>query len=275
MRICGYRVHVIIADLIAIGSVAGLLFAIHLLVPPAIHSQLTLIHDSVEPITLLTAAYVHLTDGHLQNNLLGYGSVAIMVYLTCLQIHRRRWFWTSVVALLLIVPVLVSLSSYVILTVQYPTAMQIESRGFSGVVSGFAGFLFVALVAWVRTFYTGERAAYVGQIVAITLAAELLIIYTNSLSIVEVTLLSVGIGLPLAALGYRTVTSWESSTAALSVHGALDTGYVVLVSIMLGAVVYGLFPEQIVTSGTVTNIYAHFAGFVWGALLAWMLEPIT
>ncbi|MFC6732761.1 MULTISPECIES: hypothetical protein [unclassified Haladaptatus] len=272
MRALGYRTAVVVADLAALASVAGVLVAAYLFLPVAIQEQLTLTHDAIRPVALLTASYVHLSAAHLWNNVVGFASVSVVVYLTCLLLRRRRWFWTTSLCFLVAVPILVSLSSYALLATAHPGAVRIESKGFSGVVAAFGGFLFVTLLVWVRTHYSREQALYVGQIVAIVLLAELLIIYASTLSILELGLVSLGIGLPLGALGYRTL----GPTAAIRTrHTVFDVGFVVLVCAMLAALVYGLFPAQIVASGAVTNVYAHFAGFVWGVLFAWLLEKVA
>jgi hypothetical protein len=163
--------------------------------------------------------------------------------------------------------VLVNLTSMTLWGMAYAGDLP-PSRGFSGVVAAFGGFLAVALLVSLRRVYSRLTVLYVGQFVLLVVLAELLVIYADSppllggaLAILAVGLVGVGIvrhaypgGLP------QDRSEWVSLVGAV-----LEVGLVVL---MLSVLVYGLFPVQLVADGSLTNVFAHLSGLVWGAVVS-------
>jgi membrane associated rhomboid family serine protease len=118
-------------------------------------------HGRFAPHTLLTAAYVHGSDSHLYNNLVGYAIAALYTYALCLSVDERRWFRRTVSVQLLLLPILVNLVSYAVFQLPFPDADPV-SQGFSGVVSGFVKFLLVALYVFVRRRHSREVGYAIG-----------------------------------------------------------------------------------------------------------------
>ncbi|PSQ46782.1 hypothetical protein BRD15_08465 [Halobacteriales archaeon SW_6_65_15] len=177
----GYPRSAVATDLATIAAVGLVLVAIHVLVPQSLQDYLAFDHGAFAPESLLapgglagltlrgsqfdnllTAAYVHANRGHLLSNLGGYVSLSLVTYLICLQADRRRWFRRTFPLFLVVLPVAVNLTSYVVLESRFPTASPI-SRGFSGVVAGFGGFLLAAVAVHLRTNYSRETVFFVSQ----------------------------------------------------------------------------------------------------------------
>ncbi len=242
-----------------------LLAAIHLLTPESLKQSLSFSHDRFAIYTLLTAAYVHSGQPHLLGNIFAYLLAAVYAYMLCVAVDERRWFWRTFVVFLVGLPVLVSLLSYVVFSTWFPEASPV-SRGFSGVVAGFGGFLLVAVAVHLRATYSRETVFFVGQFAVLLLLGELLWIYAPRIGLVEGG--AVAVGLALAVSG---IVSRGRRTAYGDAHYrqvGQDLLYVGLVLALLVWLVYGLFPADPVSQGTFTNVFAHGAGFLEGGLLA-------
>jgi hypothetical protein len=103
-------------------AVAVLLVAVYFLTPPSIQAALAFDHGQFAPHTLLTAAYVHGSDSHLYNNLIGYAIAALYTYALCLSVDERQWFRRKFSVQLLVIPILVNLVSYTVFQLQCPEA---------------------------------------------------------------------------------------------------------------------------------------------------------
>lgn len=261
----GYPRSAVASDLVVLAAVGLVLVAVHFLLPAGTHDRLAFDHAAFAPATLLTAAYVHAGTEHLFSNLGGFLSLASVTYLVCLNADRRAWFRRTVPAFLLVLPVAVNLTSYAILEARFPGASPV-SRGFSGVVAGFGGFLLVAVGVHLRRTYSRETVFFVGQFAILLLLGELLWIYASSISLLEGA--AVVAGLALAVSGILSRTRGASLDGDHYRQVGLDLLYVSLVLALLVWLIFGLFPADPVSHGTFTNIFAHGAGFVEGGVLA-------
>lgn len=156
------------ADTGALVVIAGLLVAVQLLVPPSVQAQLAFDHQQFTLWTLWTSAAVHSSPHHLTGNVVGHLAAAGVAYVLCRAIDARGWFWWTTVAFLTVLPVLVNLTSYGLLGWVAPGAEPV-GRGFSGVVAGYVGLIFVAFVAWVTRRSGRGMAQTVGQVVVLVL----------------------------------------------------------------------------------------------------------
>jgi hypothetical protein len=252
------------ADAAVLGGVAALLLAVHFLAPSGLRARLAFDYVTFDPLTLLTSAYVHGSDAHLFGNLFGYGIGAVYAYGLCVRSGRRAWFRRTLVLLLFVLPVLVNLVSFVALTLRFPDARPV-SRGFSGVVGGFGGFLLVALFATVRD-RDGRRAA-VGVLLAVLLVGVgTLGVGRAALDPVTLALVAAGVGLSLYGAGVPAA----DLRARLS-RRRRDTAEVVLVAFVVLLLLWSLFPSAPAPgAGPLAdeNVFAHAAGVVFGAGLA-------
>jgi hypothetical protein len=249
-----------------LASVAALLVAVHEFLPEATQARLAFDHGAPAPLTLLTAAYVHVDDAHLLGNLVGYSVVAFVTYLVCRQLGRERWFWYTTALLLVVLPVLVNLANYVALAAWFPWMTPVN-RGFSGVVAGFGGFLLVTLVLLVAADYGWSVAVYVGEAAVLVLLAEVLFVYAGAFSTLASGLLV--LGLSTAAMGIRLEHRRGGvPTDRPRRQVVVDVLFVTSLFTLVAVLVYGLFPTTLVVDGRLTNVFAHGVGFVFGASLA-------
>jgi membrane associated rhomboid family serine protease len=256
------RSRLVARDLGLIGAVAVVLVWIHVAVPAAVRTRLAFRHETVDPISLYTSAFVHLDLPHLLGNVAGYVAAALVAYGLCVQVGHRRWFRVTFAGFLLVLPVVVSLTSYAVIGLLYP-AIDPVSRGFSGVGAGFAGFVFVALLATLNRVYDYRLAGYTGLAIWLLLLFEVYLIYVGDVTLPVGGLFLVGWGACLWGIG-RTATATAVFTPPRTRLELLQVMQVVLVVVLLVSFVSVLFPPQIVEDGAVTNVFAHAAGFLYG-----------
>lgn len=258
-----YRVTTVVGDLVLLASIPGLLTAIHLLIPSGVQEQFVLRPDAIEPLTLFTSAYLHLTVDHLVSNLYGYAIGAGYAYLLCLWTGERRWFWLTVLTLLLALPVLVNLTSLWIFQAYYPTLMA-PIRGFSGVAAGFGGFVLVALLAFLRRDHSRVVVFFTAQFLILVLLWEILIRFSGTIPVFETAVVAIGMLLSLIEIVRRGYPHGLPDTRRGWIAAGTTIVIVVWVVVVLTVLVVGLFPSQLVDGGTFTNIFAHAAGFAYG-----------
>ncbi|MFB6171602.1 MAG: hypothetical protein ABEJ23_03645 [Haloarculaceae archaeon] len=262
-----------LVDAGAILAVGAILVAIHAITTPAERRALALSHRTLQPVALLTAAYVHAGWEHLWVNVLSYVAGAGFAAYLCRLSGERRWFWRTHLAFLLVLPVLVNLTDFAVFAVLYPSVER-ASLGFSGVVAGFGGYVFVIFLVLLGRVYSRDAVLFAGEFLLVVLAAEVYLIYADGFSVVGIGIVLTGLLATALALlwqgtrsGYlRDRENWPELGFYLADGAAILlvlTGYVV-----------GMFPAQLVQDGAFANIFAHAAGFAWGgvlALLTWRL----
>lgn len=254
----------LLADVGIVLAVPLALLAIHHLVPAGVQATLAFDHAAFNVHALLTATYVHASDAHLRSNLVGYLLAALYTLVLCHAAGERAWFRRTLVFLLVVVPVFVNLGSYAVFRTLSPAAEPV-SRGFSGVVAAFGGFLLVALAVYVRKRYSPAAGRAAGLGTFLLLLAEVDVVYAGGLRPLVALLVGAGL-LLLAASLLRTGEVGLGPPVDRAV--LLDGVAVALVVAVLSVVVLNLFPADIVRDGALTNIFAHALGFVFGAITA-------
>lgn len=252
-----------LSDFVLIIAIAGVLTGLHFLIPVNIQEQLAFNHEQFAPWSLLTAAYFHASDTHLYGNLIGYFIGASVAYSLCDTQGQRRWFWTTTVTFLFVLPILVNLTSYAAFQ---SMGIETNSRGFSGVVAAYGGFILVALSRFIADQYNVMTGAFVGEAIFLVLLAELVVIYVGQPSLLVVGLLVIGLGMTLGQIGKRGIQNEWTENELQKI--AIDTGFTVGVVVLLAAFVWVLFPATLIQSGNFTNIIGHGAGFLWGGLIS-------
>jgi len=252
-------------NFILILSVPALLASIQFLTPTAFQQQLALTPSEPQWYTVFTAAYVHASASHLSGNLFGYFLAVSYTYWLCLHTNRRRWFQRTTIALLLFTPIVVNIGNVLAFGTVLPE-VEGYSRGFSGVVGGFGGFLLVAFVVAVKDTYGSELAEVVGVSLVLFLLLLVSLVYSGGIQPIVAGLVAVGIGLQVIGTLYER--DWELPTVDVTSQAfafqVVSGGLVVTV---LAVLVLLLFPAALVEGGTFTNIVGHGVGIVTGGVL--------
>lgn len=246
-------------------GVGLLLTVIHVILPESIKAVLAFDHAQFNVWGLYTSAFVQYSDLQLAGNVVGYLLAASYTYWLVLEAEVRDWFRRTFYALLLALPPLVVLSSYGI--VHYGLGIVLPpERGFSGVASGFGGFLLVALVIYLRHRYNPALGNSAGVTVLLLLLVEIDGIYSAGFDPRVVGLATVGILLVVG--GYLWEYGLDFSLESDVTRRVKPVAISGLVVVVLSAIMIGMFPADPVKDGSFTNIFGHAAGFVWGSLIA-------
>lgn len=249
-----------ITDFAAILAIPILLTGIHFLIPDSIKHTFAFSHDQFTLYTPFTAAYIHAGRAHLFNNILAYLLTVFCAYRLCIAVNQRQWFWRTFVVFLLVLPILVSISSYIAFSVWFPNSSPV-SRGFSGIAAGFTGFLLVTLGIYVRERYSPNLGIVLGISTFLVLMAIIDYIYAGRVRLVIAGLLGVGILLEVGNY-LRQVEIDMDELVKREVF--IDAGVIAVVGAVLIYMVITMFPAEISQNGSTTNIVAHALGFLWG-----------
>lgn len=253
-------------DAALIAVFPAILVAIYFLVPRSLQIQLALDHSDLQLYTIFTSTFVHAGWNHLLNNVVGYLLAVLYAYMLCLFVDRRRWFRRTTVLLVLVLPIVVGTANYLIFATYFPQVDGL-SRGFSGVVGGFGGFLLVAFAVAIKDAYDTNTAQLVGTALVLLLLLEIEFVYGGAIRPVVGTLAIAGIVLEGVAYLYERnweLPSIESSSDVLAKRVAGG----VLVVVVLSYLVVNLFPAELVQGGALVNVFAHGIGFLCGMILS-------
>jgi hypothetical protein len=260
------KIAIISIELGVIGLVAATLVVLENLIPAQVESQLILQigEKDPNPVTLITASYFHVDPQQLRGNIFGYAVGALFTYILCVFIGERQWYWLTFFSMLFLIPLFVNLSNLYVFSGVLPN---VPSRGFSDVASGFAGFLLVALLAFIRSQYSRITTGYVGMIVVVVLMVELLLIYSGSPSLLSIGLVTTALLLSLFEIA-RQGNVWQKRESIdwVDIVGMAFTFFLIIVIIMM--LIKAMFPAEIASSGQFTNIFAHAMGFLLGVVIS-------
>jgi len=247
----------------------AVLFVLAFLVPRAIQDVFAFRHATPDPVTLYTAAWVHLSREHLLANAFAYIVAVGVAYRLSRAANALGWFRGAALVQLTATPVLVNATSWVLVASWYP-ALEPVSRGFSGVVAGFVGVAVVALSRYAETAFDHAGGLVVGLagFVAVWVTADFQ--QTGRVRPVAVAVLVGAVGVVVLSQAWRRGLDIE-----VNVHEVLAVTTVVLGA--GGAIVVlslGLFPAPAARtpSGYFVDVYAHAAGVLWGVETAVLLR---
>ncbi|MFB6148998.1 MAG: hypothetical protein ABEJ48_04975 [Halobacteriales archaeon] len=259
------RQRLAVFDLLILGLLASGLAAIFYFVPSSLQDPFAFRHDFSNPVSLVSAAYLHLTEAHLLGNLGGFAVAASYTYLFCWHLEERRWFWLTTLAFLTILPILVNLTSHGVFRFFYPVMTLPSSRGFSGVVAGYGGFLFVAVTVFFARQFSPAIGRVSGQLLSLVVLTELTVVYGTTRHWLGFGL----VGLGLVLIGIELSRLWRATDGALHWQRVvLGAGVIAAVGVVLSWLVLSLFPPTIIQGGSFTNVFAHAAGFIYGAVVS-------
>lgn len=231
----------------------------------SLQEYLTLNHTNPRWFAFWTNAFVHehqQGDAHLVENVVAYLLLVFPAFALFRIRGVSRRFWVAFVLIVLIGPVVSSVSSYI--AFHEILALQIQNdRGFSGVVGAFDGFLIVTIL-----YVLGREQPEPVALLSMGLYFAYLLMGLGATT-GRVTLLAVGVVVLLATTvagrsGY--VARWSE----LSEWGYRNRrlGIALVVACFVSTLAFAAaLPSDITTGGSVTNIVAHGAGILFGMLV--------
>ena len=254
------------SDIVLIIFAPVILAAIFFATPTTLQQQLALTPSDPQWYTIFTAAYVHADASHLTGNLFGYFLAVGYTYQICRYADRRQWFRRTFIALLLVTPIVVNVANVLAFGTVLPV-VEGYSRGFSGVVGGFGGFLLVAFIVAVKDAYGSELAEVVGVSLVLLLLFMISVVYAGRVQPLVAGLVASGIGLQVVGTLYER--DWELPTVDVTTRAfAIQFVSGGLVVVVLAVLVLSLFPAALVEGGTFTNIVGHGVGVLTGGVIS-------
>lgn len=115
---------------------------------------------------------------------------------------------------------------------------------------------------YIRNRYSRDLAQVIGCSVFLVLILIVDIIYSGRIRLVVGGLVGFGIVLQIGAF-YR-----EHGIGRINRRLIIDSVVVLLVFVVLAYLIVALFPADIVSNGSTTNIFAHGIGFLFGVLVS-------
>jgi hypothetical protein len=265
-RVAGVPTQLLAVDIGGLAAIPVVLATIHFGVPSGFET-FAFNHGEFRVYTLFTSAYVHTSDAHLYSNLVAYTLVIGFPYLLSIATDGRRWFYHTTLALLLVLPVLTSLTNYLVLGV-YSDAVPV-TFGFSPVVAGIIGLYIISITRLIAYRYTPTPAALTGLGLGVGIVQVVAVRYDLRLTVIAVAGI-IAAGVVVSRYG----TAWDDVIPNRDVLWdrtvVVDTLFVVLLAVTAGLFVLWLFPPstQIAGDSGVINIVGHAAGLVCGTLIA-------
>ncbi|OYR45258.1 hypothetical protein [Halorubrum sp. Hd13] len=251
------------SDIAFILVIPALLTSIHFLTPSTLQQQLALRPSNPQWYSVFTAAYVHAGVDHLQGNVVGYLLAVSYAYWLCLHTDRRQWFRWTTLGMLVVTPIVVNSVDLLVFGSVLPE-VEGYSRGFSGVVGGFGGFLIVAFVGAIWDTYGPELAQVVGIALVLLLLQLIDVVYAGTVRPLVAGLVTFGIAIQVVGVLYER--GWELPTVEASSRTlVLQVTSAALVVGVLTLLVLQMFPAALVGGGTFVNIVAHGTGLLTGS----------
>ncbi|MFC4542686.1 hypothetical protein ACFO5R_12215 [Halosolutus amylolyticus] len=207
---------------------------------------------------------MHIEPAHLVANLIGYGLLAGTCYLLAVESDHRSFFVIAFSGIVLSFPLTLS-------ALNLATPRNGILYGFSGVNMALLGLLPLCLVEFARVrFWIGFERRDGGMLFFLSLAAIAMLAVPLSLMTSALSLSAVVISgwyvHDLTDRGFRL-----AGFLRLVLERRHDGNQFVLGSVLFVSYLFVGFPTDIVTDGSVLNLYVHFLGYSMGFVGSYVL----
>lgn len=261
-----YSLSSIASGLLLIGLLVALPIVAHLWLAEEFTALVESDSLASNPVIAYPASLVHLSDAHLFGNVAGFLVAGLLAYGLSLRMLAARWFYATTAAIVGAVP----LGTFVV--VYGPLAAFLPGEapllvGFSGIVSAFVGFSFLAFLSVLRLVYEPRGVLLVAGFTILVASSFLLWLHDAGILAVStagsLVVFSVFVGERNRA---KTSRGWRPLLR--------DVG----VAALVGGLYAGLAAGVVVQTGTVSpytlagHLVALVAGFVVAALTAFALN---
>lgn len=240
-----------------------ILTSIYYLVPVPVQQTLVLDHTDPVVYTFWTNSLIHShqsASSHLFNNVVWYSLLIFPCWSLYCFLDERQKFWSGFLILIILGPLVASLSSYVMFELIMDFGIE-NDRGFSGVVGAIGGFLLISII--------GTFAQEQGEKMSILSIGVYFSILLLQLGITTSRKLWT-----LAGLSSLTIVSAGSNTQYMSSFPELHSwviensrlSFLILICACVSVMVFSAsLPSNIISSsGAIKNIVAHGAGLLFG-----------
>lgn len=235
------------------------------LLPESVQEGFVLQIDSPTFLTVFMTHFVHAGFSHLFNNLTAYFVIVIPAYIMYAFIGRKDIFRRIFLVFLLVFPFILSGLDILVLGVD-------SSRGFSGIVAAFFGFLPLTIFRFLKLKLNFDLGT--SNSVVLFLFAATLIAYIYAGLSFSVALILVLLGLYLWRMSKEAkiggLRFFPSGSCSRRSHWMLAS-FAFLVFISLP---FSMFPPDPVVGDMAVNILSHYSGFALGFVVPYILLEV-
>lgn len=255
-----------LSELLVLLSVPVILALLYYIAPISFQKLLVLDHTEPRIHALWTNAFVHEHrpgDTHVIGTILGYTILVLPTWALYKIRDEVRRFWYGLAMLLVIGPLVASLSSYI--AFHEVLGLHIENdRGFSGVVGALDGFLIMSILSTVMN----EQEESVARLSMGFYFSYLMLGFGAASSRIFVIAIGV-VALGMTIIG--TYTRFMAPVDELLAWGRTNRvfGVILVIAAVASALAFAAsLPTDITNeSGGLKNIVAHGAGIIFGMLV--------
>lgn len=218
-------------------------------VESTVRESLAFIPGSFNLFHLYASHFVHFTFQHLSSSLVIYLIFVLAAYITFVKTDRKPMFWKSYAIVLVLAPLLGSLS-WVLASQVYPPLGNLHIYGFSTITSAAIGLFGSSIILYLISLNAEKNSAF-------------LAIFAFGVAFVPAIY---GYFLPSALLFLLCILAFIFSTQNSFLekkHLAIILVWLVLYQIGVQA----MFPPEIFYDKFAINIPSHYAGFSTGLIL--------
>ena len=238
------------------------------LLPEEIQHKLQVNVTVFNPLTFITAMFVHGNPEHLVSNVSVYFLVGYLSYFLNNRANRDKFFLASLLMFLFVLP-LVYYPFLLFLNLQF-LHLQFVSRGLSLMVSGLIGFVIPSLIIFLKQI-PDLKINYLRFFLSIVFLTGSLMAFSYLMS----SLYNMVVFFTLIVIGFLVGVKEVSQILRFG-HGNKKNTRMVLTSFLILLVYFillpFLFPTNIVqSSGEIVDIIAHYFGVFFGLLLPYLI----
>jgi hypothetical protein len=231
------------------------------LLPLEIRNMLKVRHAIFNPITYITASFVHDYFQGLVFNLLVFIIFSVFTYSINKKVDKQRFFFFSLLMMLVVLP----LSSYSLLY-YFDIWGSIEfGSGLSLVDSGLIGFAVPSLILFFKgNLEKFNSILFFFSMLFLTLCLVILPYAATSFMLLLLVLCAI-LGFALGILEFRKILAFISES--LKQRETFAESYIVVLTLLFYFIsILSLFPADIVLKGGPIDIVSHYIGLLFGIL---------
>lgn len=243
---------------IAVVAIVSLVCIVIFLLPLEVQNSLKVRHSVFDPITYMTASFVHGDLQHLGFNLAFFALFTLMLYIISRKAGKEKLFFWSTLIMFLLLPLLnysILFYSGIFMKVEFGFGLSLTDSGMIGSTIPFLAFFFKAKLAKFNSM------PFVVSMTLLTFSL-ILVPYSESLILAGV---SAACGLAFGALAFPAILRFLREYFGRK-DSWLESYLVVLAFISYFCAIASLFPALIVSKGGITDIVSHYIGLLFGII---------
>lgn len=251
-------------DIAILGLIAAIpvVCIIIFLLPRSLQDALWLNTRNLEPLTFITASFVHGDLGHLTGNLTLFVLAGILLYSVSWKAHKQKFLFCSLLLLIASLPMAYTFCVLNIFRFQLPQ----RSGGLSIVNSGLIGLTIPSLLLLLNAELQNTKTRLLFFISLLLLTDVVTILpYVESARPSNLAFAAVegAIGLLLFSFPFRVLVR-SGAKRQIALAFIVLTAYFCCFPL--------LFPAIVVRQGVFVDVFAHRFGLFFGLLLGYLLQ---